>query len=124
MAGRKVKGCYCTHRQAQSAIPTDSKLRSRIQSPGQSEFKDWPGFLFVSPLQLQNILATDNPLAARIIFAFILLGARRDAGDLSQDGDLLWGASAVRNACLSADSWPAGRHTSLTSQSKGSSVPR
>src|SRR5260370_10355445 len=78
MAGRKVKGCFWTHRQAQSSIPIDSKLRSRIQSPGQSEFKDWPGFLFVSPLQLQNILATDNPLAARIIFACILLGARRD----------------------------------------------
>src|SRR5260370_5213928 len=107
MAGRKVKGCFWTHRQAQSSIPIDSKLRSRIQSPGQSEFKDWPGFLFVSPLQLQNILATDNPLAARIIFAFILLAARLDAGDLSYDCALLWRASAVRNACLPAASRPS-----------------
>src|SRR5260370_4678144 len=110
MAGRKVKGCFWTHRQAQSSIPIDSKLRSRIQSPGQSEFKDWPGFLFVSPLQLQNILATDNPLAARIIFAFILLGARIDAGDLSHDVHLLCGASAVCISCLSSHSWTAVLH--------------
>src|ERR1700687_155301 len=54
----------------------------------------------------------DNPAPRFFICSLILLGARRDAGDLFQDCGLPRGASAVRNACLVADSWPCGRNTS------------
>src|SRR6266403_1119321 len=54
----------------------------------------------------------DNPALRFFICSLILLGARRDSGDLFQDRGLPRGASAVRNACLAADTRPASRNTS------------
>src|SRR5229473_4690865 len=71
-----------------------------------------------------SLLVADNPAATTVIRSLILLGARRDARDLSQERDLPRGAAAVRNACLAADSWSASRNTFLARESKGSSHRR
>src|ERR1700730_8402770 len=54
----------------------------------------------------------DNPAPGFFICSLILLGARRDSGDLFQDRGLPRGASAVRYACVAADTRPASRNTS------------
>src|ERR1700682_1921293 len=53
----------------------------------------------------------DNPAPGFFICSLILLGARRDSGDLFQDRGLPRGASAVRNTCLAADTRTASRNT-------------
>src|SRR5260370_16537363 len=51
----------------------------------------------------------DNPAAITIIRSLILLGARRDARELVQEGALCRGVCAVRNASLASDTRPPHR---------------
>jgi hypothetical protein len=66
-----------------------------------SEAVERPAFLRFSTPHLFS--ARDNPASTPVIRSLILLGARRDARDLSQDRDLPPDASAVRYRYLAAD---------------------
>src|SRR2546427_5666688 len=80
-----------------------------------------PGLFHNCCLCTTALFLADNPAATAVIRSLILLGARRDGRDLSQDCDLLRDATASHNSCLPTALWPASRFTSRACENSGSS---